>query len=133
QAYRAAGLSYRPRNGPFQSVDELMLVMDMTATLFKRMEPALTVYSGRQFIDPQVAPREVLLAMPGADQAAVDVVVRQRNQGASGGNVQPTVRGRAFAIRVEFAKPYEGHAQTVTVRLTDDEVQPYWVLNWRAK
>ncbi len=46
QDYRAAGFAYGPRNGPFQSVDELKLVMDMTPELFRRVEPALTVYSG---------------------------------------------------------------------------------------
>ena len=69
QAYRLAGTSYRPRNGPFQSVDELLLVMDMTPALFTRIAPALTVYSGRQFIDPQVAPREALLALRNMDPA----------------------------------------------------------------
>jgi general secretion pathway protein K len=71
QDYRLAGLSNRPRNRPFQSVEELALVMDMTPALFKRIEPGLTVYSGRQFIDPQVAPREVLLALPGMDAPKV--------------------------------------------------------------
>ena len=58
--YREAGSLYQPRNGPFQSVDELKLVMGVTLELFKRVEPALTVYSGRQFFDPQACPfREV--------------------------------------------------------------------------
>ena len=78
QDYRLAGLAYGPRNGPFQSVEELALVMDMTPALFKRIEPALTVYSGRQFIDPQVAPREALMALPGMDAAKVDSVIAAR-------------------------------------------------------
>src|SRR5262249_44943883 len=53
--YHAAGYAYRPRNGPFQSLDELKLVMGMTSELFRRVEPALTIYSGKQFLDPQVA------------------------------------------------------------------------------
>ena len=45
QDYRMSSHGYRPRNGAFQSVHELKLVMDMTPDLFKRVEPALTVYS----------------------------------------------------------------------------------------
>jgi general secretion pathway protein K len=45
--YREAGSLYQPRNGPFQSVDELKLVMGVTPELFKRVEPALTVYCCR--------------------------------------------------------------------------------------
>lgn len=44
--YQAAGYEYGPRNGPFQSVDELLLVMGMTTALFRRVKPALTVYWG---------------------------------------------------------------------------------------
>src|SRR5262249_56768073 len=85
--YRAAGLSYGPRNGPFQSVDELKLVMDMTPELFRRVEPALTVYSGRQFIDPQFAPREALLALPtmNADAAAALTTARANQAGSASG------------------------------------------------
>ena len=45
QDYRVAGSSSLPRKGPFQSIDELKLVMGMTPDLFRRVEPALTVYS----------------------------------------------------------------------------------------
>jgi len=41
--YRAAGMSVTPRNGPFQSIDELKLVMDMTLVLFHRVEKAIIV------------------------------------------------------------------------------------------
>ena len=72
EEYRASGSAFRPRNGPFQSVDELLLVMDMTPALFRRIEPALTVYSGHQFIDPQLAPREALLALPNMTPDAIE-------------------------------------------------------------
>ena len=34
--YRAAGFAHAPRNGPFQSVEELKLVMGMTPELYRR-------------------------------------------------------------------------------------------------
>jgi general secretion pathway protein K len=141
QDYRVAGLSHGPRNGPFQSVEELALVMDMTAALFKRIEPALTVYSGRQFIDPQVAPREALLALPGMDAVKVDSVIAARmNQPSGGASNGPPVaqspislQGRAFTIRAQITRPTGVVVREAAVRLTDNPVQPYLVLNWKTK
>jgi len=136
--YRALGGVYRPRNGPFQSVDELLLVMDMTPALFRRIEPALTVYSGSQFINPQVAPREALLALPEMTPDKVDAALAAR------GNIQPvgnrfasdnlgSLRGRAFKIRAELAQSNKPLAYEATVRLTDNPAQPYWLLSWSRK
>jgi len=132
--YRSAGYAYRPRNGPFQSTDELMLVMDMTQPLFKRIEPAITVYSGRQFVDPQVAPREALLALPGMDPDKVNSVIAARLQsnGQDSGATLP-VQGRAFTIRVEIPRATGVLAHEAAVRLTDNPLQPYWILKWQTR
>ena len=45
--YRRAGYPYDPRNGPFESVDELGQVMGMSEDLLDRLRPDLTVYSRR--------------------------------------------------------------------------------------
>lgn len=136
QDYRAAGLAYGPRNGPFQTVDELRLVMDMTAELFRRVEPALTVYSGRQFIDPQFAPREVLLALPtvNADAAASMIAVRA-NSGARPGVVDPVIplQGRAFTIQADIERSTGTLSREVAVRITDNPIMPYWVMSWKAR
>ena len=42
--YQAAGLPYGPANRPFDSLDELGLVLGMTPTLLARMRPFLSVY-----------------------------------------------------------------------------------------
>ncbi len=63
--YRNAGYAWLPRGGPFQSVDELALVMGMTPQIFARVAPALTVYSHQRDFDLRVAPKEALLAVPG--------------------------------------------------------------------
>jgi general secretion pathway protein K len=138
QEYRASGSAYRPRNGPFQSVDELLLVMDMTPALFRRIEPALTVYSGRQFIDPQVAPREALLALPNMTPDNIDSALTARgsqqiavDRPISVGTA--SLQGRAFTIRTEFQKNNRTIVYEAAVRLTDNPAQPYWLLNWRAK
>jgi general secretion pathway protein K len=137
--YRAAGYAYGPRNGAFQSVDELLLVMDMTPALFKRLQPALTVYSGRQFIDPQVAPREALLALPDMDAAKVGAIVTARLDPASrpppagpAADALAPLQGRAFSIRAELGRSAARYVHEAAVRLTGDPSQPYWILKWQT-
>jgi general secretion pathway protein K len=132
--YRAAGLSYRPRNGPFQSVGELLLVMDMTPALFERISPALTVYSGRPQFDPQLAPSEVLQALPGMTPQGVQSILASRSSqqpaaDMSVGNRLVALRGRAFAIRTEFTLKGRNVVRQTTLRLTENPYEPYWVLD----
>ena len=136
--YRASGSAFQPRNGPFQSVDELLLVMDMTPDIFRRIEPALTVYSARQFIDPQVAPREALLSLPGmtTDTIAATLAARQA-QAVSverlAGNNGALLGGRAFTIRTEFQANNGSIRHEAVVRITGNSDQPYWLLSWKYK
>jgi general secretion pathway protein K len=140
QDYRLAGLPYGPRNGPFQSVEELMLVMGMTPALFARVRPALTVYSGRQFIDPQVAPPEALLALPGMDPARVASIVTERSSrpyvgpsnDPAGSQSGMSLAGRAYTIRTEIARPSGVVAREAVIRLSDNPAQPYFMLNWKS-
>jgi general secretion pathway protein K len=143
QDYRAAGFDYTPRNGPFQSVDELQLVLDMTPELFRQVQPAITVYSGRQFIDPQFAPPEALLAMPAMNaDAATSFISARSNQGGGSAyagtragviDLSVPLRGRAFTIRTDIDTTAGMRSREVVVRITDNPSQPYWVLSWKAK
>jgi general secretion pathway protein K len=138
QEYRAVGSDFQPRNGPFQSVDELLLVMDMTPELFRRIEPALTVYSGRQVIDPQVAPREALRALPNMTPDGVEslLAARESQQPVTDrlvGDPATSLQGRAFMIHAELQKPNRTILYEAVVRLTNNPAQPYWLLSWRAR
>jgi general secretion pathway protein K len=129
--YRAAGFPYRPRNGAFQSVDELKLVMGMTPDLFARVEPALTVYSGRPSIDPQIATPEALRALPTMDAQKVAALVAAR----AGQPVMAGVPliGRAFAIRIDIERPAGTQHREAVVRLTDHPQQIFWLLSWKDR
>ena len=132
--YRAAGYDYLPRNGPFQSVDELTFVMGMTRDLYKRVEPALTVYSGRQFVDPQFATPEVLAALPSLASAHAAAVGQSTGSTTAtpmsgfAGNPIMVLVGRAFTIDTEISRSTDVAHHHNAVRLTGNPTDPFWIL-----
>jgi general secretion pathway protein K len=127
--YRAAGYDYEPRNGPFQSVDELQLVMGMTRELYQRVEPALTVYSGRQFVDPQSAAPEVITALPWlAEAQATSQLAGAAMVSGMLGPPMSAFKGRAFTIDAEISRSSEVVRRRCTVRLTGNPTDPFWML-----
>jgi general secretion pathway protein K len=124
-----------PRHGLFQSADELRLVAGMTPRLYRLMAPALTVYSQRQMVDPELAPREVLLALPGLTPERADQILAERSDKQPGGSgmddVSSSLKGRAFALRIEIDAANGKHAYQAVIRLTDDPGKLYWLLDWR--
>jgi general secretion pathway protein K len=82
QQYQDTGLNYQPRNRPFQSLEELQMVLGMDAATFNWIEPLITVYSSQTQVDLQLASKEVLLALPGIDAGLVDSYVAARVQSA---------------------------------------------------
>jgi general secretion pathway protein K len=132
--YRAAGYDYLPRNGPFQSVDELTLVMGMTRDLYKRVEPALTVYSGRQFVDPQFATPEVIAALPSLANAHAAAAGQSTGAATGGlmsgipGNPISVFKGRAFTIDTEISRSTDVARHHSAGRLTGNPADPFWML-----
>jgi len=135
--YRAAGYDYQPRNGPFQSVDELRLVMGMTPDIFARVEAAVTVYSGRPRFDPQVAPREALLALPATDAAQTAALMAARSQAGAAlagfGDPLTALKGHAFTIVAQFQASDRVVTRKAAIRISGNPNQPYWVLNWQRR
>jgi general secretion pathway protein K len=76
--YQDAGLKYQPRNKPFQSVEELRLVLGMDDTTFAWLAPLITVYSGQPQINAQLATKEVLYLLPNADTGLIDDYIANR-------------------------------------------------------
>lgn len=58
--YAAVGLPYGPKNEPFASVEELQQVIGLSPTLYTRLAPYLTVYTGRAYVDMGVASRDLV-------------------------------------------------------------------------
>ena len=124
--YRAAGLAYGPRNGPFATVEEVQLVLGMTPDLFAAIAPALTVYSQTPWIDPSFAPPEVLRVLPGMDEAVSATLLQTR------GSARPAIMlGHAFTITATADGPGELHVRrSAVIRLTGRPNAPYWVHRW---
>ena len=143
--YREAGYEYGPRNGPFQSLDELKLVMGMTPEIFARVEGALTVYSGHPRFDPQVAPAEALLALPAMGAAQAAALMASRALPAPGpadaasaspngiGDPLMALKGRAFTILAHVQAADHVATRKATIRISGNPIQPYWVLNWQRR
>jgi general secretion pathway protein K len=87
--YASAGRPYGAKDAPFESVAEVEQVLGMTPSLYARVEPYLTVYSGRTLPDATFAPGMVLQAM-GLD---AEQLLAQR-AGTGPGNATPG--GEAF-------------------------------------
>ena len=76
--YAAAGLSNKPANATFQSIEELRLVFGMTPALYRRLVPLITIFSRQSGINSQIANREVLRAIPGATELQIDEYLKLR-------------------------------------------------------
>ena len=93
--YRAAGLTYKPANAPFQAIEELQLVLGMRPHIYRRIAPLVTVFSRQAGVNSQVASREVLLAIPGVTSQVVDEYIAQREQALAAGLPVPIMREAA--------------------------------------
>jgi general secretion pathway protein K len=137
--YRDAGLDYLPRGGPFQSVDEVNLVLGMTPDLFARLAPALTVYSHQANFDMNTAPLAVLLVVPGMDQQKALAMIAARTPPPQPANTAlgadynraAIPSGQAFAIRAEVQSGPFHSSRDVIVELTSDPAHPFWILDWK--
>lgn len=141
--YIAAGKEYGPRNGNFESIEELRLVLGMTEEIFERIARLVTVHSGRQGIDGAVAPRELLLALPGATPELVDAYVAQRQSLLAQGLPAPAPPfasamsagrlGDTFSIQVlAVLSDNATFFREAVVRVTPNPSAPFVILAWRA-
>jgi general secretion pathway protein K len=140
--YRAAGKSYIPTNSPFETVDELQRVLGMSPDLYRKLAPALTVYSKQAGVNTAVAPRAVLLAIPGVNPAMVEQYLVQRQTLVTADQkALPFAGAGAFGLGSTGLSTYTARCEvkmpdgTVFVRqavarLAQDPKRPMTVLAW---
>ncbi len=97
-AYLKAGAVQLPRNGPFQSLTELLAVQGMTHATYDQIRPYLTLLGSGQ-VNVNVADRPVLLALPGMTEDAVAVLFRYRRRHQTLQNLTDLERDLASGAR----------------------------------
>jgi general secretion pathway protein K len=113
----------------FATVDEVREVPGIDPPLFGQIAPFLTVYSGLARTNPETAPREVLLALPGISPAEADRMLALRRSEATPPNF---TQAQVVSIRAAA----ESNGGSVFVRETvvaffRNPVEPYRILTWR--
>lgn len=141
--YKDAGLDYQPRQGPFQNVLELPLVLGIPPYIVERVLPLVTVYSGIGQIDVRVAPPEVLSALPGMTPEQMQRILAQRSQDLGDGQAMLRLLGSAGAsanasqnpaarVKVQIRLDNGRIARAeVVILVFRDESEPFRVLSWR--
>jgi general secretion pathway protein K len=120
------------RRNLFRNVSELKSLPGMTNELFERIRPAVTVHSRRATIDPVTAPRQALLALPGATAESVQRIMRERDAADSGtGQATTPLSGRAFKISIIVQQNGNNVHLERTVRLLPQGTPVYWLLQDR--
>lgn len=142
EAYRQAGLAYRPRAAPFDDVLELRLVTGLPPAIVERMSSLVTVYSGKAQVDVVDADAKTLAALPGVTPDALADVLQARAAGAAGkdliarlgpasagATIEPSDATRA-SILVQLRDGRRVQAEVV-FRLNDGKRSPFETLYWR--
>ncbi len=144
-----AGFRFNPpaaapdrQNAAFTTIEELRQIPEVDAATFARLRPFITVYGQNGRIDPAVAPREVLLAIPGVDPGAVERLLSTRGAAGTAFGPPPTLPGaEAYlapgqlqaATIIAAARSPGGAAFTrrSVIELTGQPLAPVQVLEWR--
>lgn len=143
--YKAAGYAYVAANKPFTTVSEVQQVIGMNYEIYRRIEPALTLYTGRGNPSAAYAPFEALMAIPGMTAAAANQIIQQRQQLAAGtpqtGLALPdgtpiVADGGGLTYSIKSRAKLPNGASTLldaTIRMggASNEGRPYVVLRWR--
>jgi general secretion pathway protein K len=143
-AYKSEGLSYSPREGPFQSVMELSLVRGIPSEVVEKIVPLMTVYNGSEFVDPFLAPPEIIASLPGMTPQSTSEVLAQRTLdptnnlalfeklGPARARVSTEIR-KAIRIftQVRLKNNRRVSAETVIFLRENSDEEPYKVLYWQ--
>jgi general secretion pathway protein K len=128
----------------FAVIEQLAEVPGVGERLYGRVADSITVATGAAAIDPRVAPRAVLMSIPGATDDMVDEFIRTRatlrDLTGGAGLVPPAAvpflmasPARDFTIaataRTDDGARYRAELQ---IRLTEGVGQPYRVIAWRT-
>lgn len=129
----------------FSVIEELAEVPGVGERLYDRVADSVTVATGASAIDPLVAPRAVLMAIPGATAGMVDDFLETRasvhDLATAGAGLVPaaamqfvvTSPRRDFTIAATAVTNDGARSRAVLqIRLTEQSAHPYEVIGWRT-
>jgi general secretion pathway protein K len=122
EAYRHAGMAYGPRNGPFETVEEVRQLLGL-GSLSDAALDAFTVYSQQK--EPFAA------EAPPATRRALDVLQVDRALPPALPNPDDPVSYAGSVIRLRACDAVRGPCRIVVVRVTGSSRAPWQVLLWR--
>lgn len=141
--YEAEGYPYGAKDELFDTVPEIQQVMGIDYDMYRKLEPAITVYSGNGNINIAFAPEQALMAL-GVERDEVRDFIEQRNAIEGVGEMLPSLGdvqsggstrggGVAFSIRAK-ATLSNGHWAELdaTIRLGGTvNGRPFRIVRWR--
>jgi len=141
--YFAAGYSHGAKDAPFDTVPEVLQVMGMSYELYRKIEPAITVYSGRGNLNLAFAPKEALVALDGIDGQMAENYINQRHEIFDMSSQLPMlIEGQSgslrsgsttFSIVVKASLPNNQWTELdTTIRLGGNvRGRPFQIIRWR--
>ncbi len=142
--YELAGYPYGSKDGLFESIDELKLVLGVDQPLFDRLKDSVTVYSKRSDVNPALAPRTVMLAITNNDVETVDTYMALREANSQAGIQAPqapmmakpyitVAGGKAYTIYAEASAGSGVYSSVSSILATHRNIpeKPLEILVWR--
>jgi general secretion pathway protein K len=141
--YAQAGLKGLPANFPFQSTEELQLVLGMRPEVFQRIAPMITVYSRQPGVNPHLASRNALLTIPGVTPEQVDLYLGERERARGEGRALPVftaagayatyAQATSVTVRaeVQLERGITVRREAVAVLTPQFPRRPWTLLAWR--
>lgn len=130
--YEAAGLDHGPKNGPFDSPEELMQVLGMTPEIARALDSLVTVHSPSREVNRQAASPAVLRALPKSGfQPEQNIATANAGDPES----QPVISA-ATVVRVTAEARTRGGGYFIReaiLRRSTIPAQPFNVLSWRRR
>ena len=145
EEYLEAGLKYEPRNKPFESTEELQLILGMNKSVLAWLDPLVTVYSKQPHVNYQVATKQILQTIPGLDEGIVDSYVVMRLDSAknnlpvppfpvsTGGMNNASGQDNILTL-VSEAITNDGSKASLSVvikKSDNNETTPFQILKWQ--
>lgn len=157
--YQAAGLAYGPRNKPFQSIEELQLVLGMNEALYQWLENLITVHSGESTVDLTQASKTMLHLLSGLDPEQINQYIAAKQYSAANDLPIPAIStiinqdastpakpsGNAFpasdtdvtttvigvTVEVLLNDGITASIQALIKRSDESETSPFQILKWQ--